>query len=248
MSPLENKKITEIVDNNYIYASVLFYFGIEFYNYSDQTLQQVCVQKGLDVQSVTKRLENLTGDGNDILIDEYPIDLIIEYLKHTHFIFIKQKLPYLSKIIADLPECCEGHCALVKDLKFVFPLFVEDFIHHIYQEEDTLFQYIANLNAFYKGTGSLAKLYFEMEKNSLSRFASEHEEHDDEMLGIRQITNDYTVLSSTPLHIKVIFEELKALENELQIHARVENDILFPKALMLEREVVEQIKSKVSLN
>lgn len=248
MGTLENRKITDLVDNNYIYASVLFYFGIEFYNYSEQTLEQVCHNKGLDVKSVVSKLENMHQTDDAISIDEYPIDLIIEYLKHTHFLFIKQKLPYISKIIADLPDCYEGYCAVVKDLKFVFPLFVEDFIHHIYQEEDTLFSYISNLKAFQKGKGNIARLYFEMEKNSLSRFASEHEEHDDEMHGIRQITNDYSMTAATPLHIKVIFEELKSLENDLRTHARVENDILFPKALMLEREVVAQIKTKIRLN
>ncbi len=248
MSTLANIRIKELVNQNYIYASVLYYFGIEFYNYSEQTLEQACKNKGLSIQSVINRLETLPSCDEEIAIADFPIDLIIEYLKHTHFLFIKQKMPYISTLVNELKVKEKNYSNLAKDLKFVFPLFVEDFIHHIYQEEDTLFSYIGDLMAYQKGRGNLSKLYFEMEKNSLSRFASEHEEHDDEMMGIRQITNNYSISEGTPLHIKVIFSELKRLEKDLITHAKVENDILFPKALMLEREVIESIKTNIRLN
>ncbi len=248
MNTLAKKKIDEIVDMNYIHASILYYFGIEFYNYSEQTLEQACVNKGLDVATVVNKLESPRSCEESVAIEDFPIELVIEYLKHTHFLFIKQKMPYLSTLISELKVLKGSYNSLAKDLKFVFPLFVEDFIHHIYQEEDTLFNYIHDLLAYQKGKANVSKLYFEMEKNGLTRFASEHEEHDDEMAGIRQITNNYSIQEYTPLHIKVIFSELKTLEKELIIHANVENDILFPKALMLEREIIESMKQNTRYN
>ena len=248
MNTLQNKRINEIVDDNYIYASVLYYFGIEFYQYSEETLAQVCLQKGLNVKTVANRLEQLPVCENPVEVAEFPIDLIIEYLKHSHYLFIKQKLPFIGNVIKNFNTPDSKFQPISKDLKFIFPLFVEDFIHHIYEEEDTLFNYIALLDNFKKGKGNVSKLYFEMEKNNLSSFASEHEEHDDEMLGIRQITNEYQIDEQTPLHVKVIYSELQSLEEELKTHARVENDILFPKALVLEKQVSNLLKAKVKYN
>ncbi|MEQ8575383.1 MAG: hemerythrin domain-containing protein, partial [Fulvivirga sp.] len=168
--------------------------------------------------------------------------------KHAHYIFIKQKLPYLSRLIECLDNHSEGYEAVVKDLKFVFPLFVEDFIHHIYEEEDTLFSYLLSLYHFKKGRGNISKMYFEMENHSLSSYASEHQEHDDEMMGIRQITRQYQLGEKSPLHLRVVYAELQALESELKTHAKVENEILFPKALALEREVNESFKKKIQYN
>ena len=216
MNTLQNKRIDELVDNNYIYASVLYYFGIEFYQYSEETLAQVCQQKGLNVHSVVNRLEQLPQLERTVEVSEFPIDLIIEYLKHSHYLFIKQKLPYISNVIKNFNTSDVRFQPIAKDLKFIFPLFVEDFIHHIYEEEDTLFNYVALLDNFKKGKGNISKLYFEMERNNLSSFASEHEEHDDEMLGIRQITNEYQIGDQTPLHVKVIYSELQSLEEELK--------------------------------
>jgi regulator of cell morphogenesis and NO signaling len=76
-----------------------------------------------------------------------------------------------------------------------------------------------------------------MEKHSLQRCALEHEAHDDEMEGIRRITKDYHLAPDAPLHVKVLYAELIDFEKNLQAHARIENEILFPKAMELENKV-----------
>lgn len=246
---MNNKRINDIVDDNYIYASVLYYLGIEFYNYSDKTLEQVCIQKGLNIDAVINRLESVTDkDDESLQLANYPIDLIVEYLKHTHYVFIKEKLPYIAHLIENLQEGVRELDTVEKDLQFVFPLFVEDFIHHIYQEEDSLFSYILLLNKYANGKGNPSKVYFEIEKQSLQKHAVEHEEHDDEMRGIRKITNNYSYEDDAPLHIRVIYNELQLLEQELITHARVENEILFPKALMLERSVKQRMHEIIRFN
>ena len=85
---LKDKLIADLVDQNYVHAYVLFYFGIRFYEYSEYTLDQVCKQKGLKVEQVVKELESPNHlQEADLPLVSYPIDLIIEYLKHSHFLF-----------------------------------------------------------------------------------------------------------------------------------------------------------------
>src|SRR5688572_6814700 len=97
---LKDKRISDLVDQNYVHAYVLFYFGIRFYEYSELTLEQVCKQKGLKTEQVVKELESPTHVYEaDLPLVSYPIDLIIEYLKHSHFIFIKHKLPYIARLV-----------------------------------------------------------------------------------------------------------------------------------------------------
>lgn len=221
-----------------MHAYVLFYFGIRFFEYSELTLDQVCLQKGLRVEQVIRELESPTHvQEEDLPLASYPIDLIIEYLKHAHFIFIKHKLPYMAGLVQSFHAEQEMYKSIERDLKVVFPLFVEDFIHHIYEEEDTLFSYIRTLERAAKGQYNPTRLFYLLERGSLQKFSSEHEAHDDEMRGIRKITRNYSVDSETPLHIRVIYNELKAFEHNLIVHARIENEILFPKAMALESKV-----------
>lgn len=246
---LKDKRISELVDLNYIHAYVLFYFGIRFYEYSEHTLEQVCRERSLRIDQVIKELESPTHlQEADLPLISYPIDLIIEYLKHTHFIFIKHKLPYIARLVESFKANHDDYRSVERDLKIVFPLFVEDFIHHIYEEEDTLFTYIRELERASKGIYHPGKLYYMMEKNSVQKFAVEHEAHDDEMEGIRKITSDYTLPPGVPLHIKVIYSELKSFEKSLITHARIENEILFPKAMMLENKVKAAYFDKARFN
>jgi regulator of cell morphogenesis and NO signaling len=87
-----------------------------------------------------------------------------------------------------------------------------------------------------------------MEKHSIRDYALKHSADDDEMQGIRKLTNNYTVHDQNDLHLKVIYHELKSFEKDLQIHAGIENEILFPKALALENEVSMMFKSRISQN
>lgn len=246
---LKDTRIAELVDQNYVHAYVLYYFGIRFYEYFELTLDQVCKEKGLKTEQVIKELESPTHlKEAELPLVSYPIDLIIQYLKHSHFLFIKHKLPYIARLVESFKAKHEDYVIIERDLKLVFPLFVEDFIEHIYEEEDTLFHYIQALEKAAKGDISPGKLFYMMEKNSIRKFAMDHEVHDDEMEGIRKITKDYKIAPNTPLHIKVMYNELKAFEQSLITHARIENEILFPKAMTLENKVRTAFFEKAKFN
>jgi len=247
---LKYARIGDLVDQNNVRAYVLYYFGIKFYEYSEQTLDEVCCAKGLKVEHIIRELE-FPGENfkeADLPLISYPIDLIIESLKHAHFLFVKHKLPYISRLVESFKANHEAYSAVEKDLKVLLPLFVEDFIHHIYEEEDTLFTYIKELERAVHGHYNPSKLFYKMESNSLQRFAIEHEAHDDEMEGIRRITKDYQLTKDAPLHVKVIYCELARFEKSLQTHASIENEILFPKAMALENRVKLELMEKVKYN
>jgi len=242
------RRIAELVDENYAYASVLYYFGIKFYDYDEKTLEQVCREHGLNVHQVIQDLEAVYEQDEDHLVSlsSLPVDIIIAYLKHTHFQFIKQRLPYLSKLIHNLPK--HQYPTIVEDLQFVFPLFIEDLIYHIYEEEDEFFSYVLALQQASHSERLSSNLYLSMEKHSIQEFAMHHDMDDDEMEGIRQITNDYATEGIDSLHLRVIYAELQKFERDLCVHASVENEILFPKALMLEKRVQKLMRAKVRLN
>lgn len=247
---LKSRRISDLVDQDKVRAHVLFYFGIKFYEYSEQTLEQVCQERGLSVEAVVRELEN-PGENfkeADLPLMSYPIDLIIEYLKHSHFLFVKHKLPYIGRLVNSFKANHQAYESVEKDLKILFPLFLEDFIHHIYEEEDTLFKYIQLLEKASRSKYNPSHLYQMMEKSSLQQCAIEHEAHDDEMEGIRKITKNYHLTADAPLHVKVIYAELQMFEKSLIVHARVENEILFPKAMALESEVKKQFFAKARYN
>tara|TARA_R110002012_G_scaffold109617_1_gene253538 strand:+ start:40411 stop:41160 length:750 start_codon:yes stop_codon:yes gene_type:complete len=244
------KKIKELVAENYVFASVLYYLGIEYYEFEEDSLEKVCQTKGVDLHYVVNELEriNQNQEIENIKLLSFPIDLIISYLKHTHFIFIKKDLPFLVKLVNKLNSSHPDVLSVEREIKDVFPLFVEDFVHHIYEEEDTLFEYISQLKAIDDKEKNPSSFFYKYPNFNMQKFAIDHEVHDDEMKGIRFLMDQYPIGDSTPLNAKVLFSELERFEDKLKVHAKIENEVLFPKALMLEKSVRKKFDSLIRLN
>ena len=125
---------------------------------------------------------------------------------------------------------------------------MEDFIHHIHEEESRLFKRIELLQDVEEGNFALHDALKILKKDPIHLLADAHEIHDDEMEGIRKLTSDYTLEENAPLTMKVLYHELQNFEKELVIHAQIEDELLFPKAIELEKEAVRKITNKIRIN
>ncbi|MGL1889174.1 MAG: hemerythrin domain-containing protein [Reichenbachiella sp.] len=241
---MQNKSIKALIDENYIYAKVMDYFGVEFHQSSNKTLQEVCEEKQIDLEALIANLieKSKKRENHDVKLKDFPAILIVEYLKHSHQIFVKDTLPYLMKLTEKLADSQKPE--IINDLKLVIPMFVEDFIHHIYEEEDKLFAYVSELENFVNGRTYSSAILNNFEDFSLEKFAMHHKDSDDEMAGIRGITANYDINSVNSVGFKVLMQELQAFDKELKRHASIENDILLPKAQVLVDRAAEMTEKK----
>ena len=228
------KSIASVVEENFVYARALHYLGIEFFENEHKTLNQICEERDISRQKMVKCFYEFDNSKKSSFseLSGYPIDLLLEYLKHSHHLFIKEKLPYISHLLNSLQT------PFIHDLKEIFPVFVEDFIKHIYEEEDELFDYISALSRIkQKKTANPGAELLQYHDFSLEKIRIEHDT-EDEMGNMRELIDE---LPATNLHTRVIINELKSFDREVLYHAEIENEILFPKAILLETEVLRKI-------
>lgn len=237
MDPISS--IGSLVLKNARLAEMLHQIGIRFYQDSDKTLDEVCREKNLDTTKVFQHFEQVRKSEKFDLqqLSHYPIEILITLLRHSHQLFIKQKLPFLFQTIMEIDEERFFKPELARDLKLVFPIFAEDFIRHIYEEEDNLFGYIGYLLQCTRDIGSPGELFYKLKMSGIRSFAIHHEAHDNELDGIRSLTEDYKLPPNAELFTFILYRELEDFEEQLKQHALIENTLLFPKALKLENEV-----------
>jgi regulator of cell morphogenesis and NO signaling len=245
----EKTSIGDLVSENYVFAAVLHYFGISFYQYETDSLEKVCHKHKVNPRQLISQLESWAKQKDPSLEDLYlnPIELLVAYLKKKHYYFVRQELPFLSNIISGI-KLEPGYEQLMCDLRIMFPMFVEDFIHHIHEEESRLFKRIELLQDIEDGEFSTIDALTILEKNPVDHLADQHEIHDDEMQGIRKLTKNYFLEDHAPLSMKVLYHELQNFEKELSIHAKIEDELLFPKAVELEKEALRRIRKQIQTN
>lgn len=234
-----DKTIEEVVDENYVYARALHYLGIDFFESPHKRLAEVCNEKGLNRRLVIKSFYMF--DSNTRLsfkeLESYPIELMIEYLKHSHHIFIKEKLPF----IVHLAKNWKAN----RNLSGLLPDFIEDLIKHIYEEEDSTFKYIQLLFDISKGKKQAPATALLPFKNFSLEHEFEHHEEEDEFAAIRTLISS---IEPENVHERVLIKEIKAFDREMVYHAEIENKIFFPKAIKLEEQVNQKIKLLSTLN
>jgi regulator of cell morphogenesis and NO signaling len=245
----EKALVGDLVSENYVFAAVLHYFGISFYQYPTHSLEEVCKKHRVHASQLIAELEAwaLQREPSNEELFLNPIEVLVAYLKKKHYYFVRQELPFLSNLISGISGE-PGFGSLIADLRIMFPLFVEDFIHHIHEEESRLFKRIEMLQDIELDLFSIHDALIILEQEPISNLADQHEVHDDEMEGIRKLTSDYFLKEDAPLPMKVLYHELQNFERELHIHAKIEDELLFPKAVELEREVLRQIRKKIKTN
>ena len=139
------KTIEEVIDENYVYARALHYLGIDFFENPHKNLSDVCKEKGLDRRLVIKSFYMFDTNARVSFseLESYPVELLVEFLKHAHHIFIKEKLPFIVHLAKNWKSN--------RSLPILLPDFIEDLIKHIYDEEDSTFKYVQLLLDINKG-------------------------------------------------------------------------------------------------
>ncbi len=248
---IQELKISEWVNANPQAGSLLYDYGVSFHQHLDNSVGEVLESHHLDPVLLSARLDLMSESYFLDLgyLKKLPLELLLAYLNHNHHLFVKKRLPYFADLVAHTPvDTCSEIRHIVEDLKLVFPLFREDFIRHIFHEEDHLFDYIRQMLLFLENPRAYGKMIQGLQQNSVQAMALHHAEEDDDMVGIRVLTKGYLTTEHTPLTLKVLYGELRSFEQELKHHAEVENALLFPQALKIEYKVNQLIHKRALMN
>ncbi len=112
----------------------------------------------------------------------------------------------------------------------------EELTDHMMKEETVLFPFIKQLVNAKKDNQKLAPVGFGTVQNPINMMEHEHEAVGNNLAVIRSITNDYAIPQDACASYKLLFKMLEDFEGDLHTHIHLENNILFPKALKLEKE------------
>jgi regulator of cell morphogenesis and NO signaling len=108
---------------------------------------------------------------------------------------------------------------------------------HFAKEEKILFPFIKAL-VVAKQTGNTEALHNQFSvAGPIQMMEADHDAAGEILAEISEVTNQYTAPQGACNSFQFLYRKLKELEDDLHQHIHLENNILFPKALNLEREL-----------
>ena len=123
------------------------------------------------------------------------------------------------------------------EINRIFNESARDLASHFQKEENVLFPFIESLVKAQQSGEPLGEIHFGTVENPIAMMMHEHSVEGDRFEEIVKLTNGYTPPADACNTYKVTFAMLQEFENDLNRHIHLENNILFPKAIALEKQL-----------
>lgn len=230
--------VGEIAAKDIRKAEVFKRYGIDFCCGGKKSLKQVCEEKGLDLEIVELELENpAPGIASANNYNGWQLDFLADYIYNQHHLYYYNELPVLKGLVTKVTQ---HHGSNHPELKYVHALFgqlIHELDTHFMREERVVFPFIKAL-VLAKRTGNFEALNSQPSLTEpISLMEVDHEAAGDILAEIQKISNNYTPPSDACNSYQFLYKKLKDLDEDLHQHIHLENNILFPKALKLDREL-----------
>ena len=220
-------------------AQVFKKYGLDFCCGGKKTVKEACAEKGLDVTKVEQELQHADRmpSSRPLPYGDWSLDFLADYIVNTHHSYIRKNLPdirtYAHKVM-------KVHGVRHPELLPIYQLVEEinaELTAHMIKEERVLFPYIKELVAAKDNIQPLHESQFGTVRNPINMMEMEHEMVAKNLEKIRELSNNYLLPEDACASYSLLYRTLEEFEEDLHLHVHLENNILFPKALEIEKQL-----------
>ena len=229
--------VGEMVVADYRKAEVFRKYGIDYCCGGKKPLEAVCQQKGLDPNPIQKELDELDQLPVEPLQDfnHWELDKLADYVIQKHHQYVTDSVPMLYELTTKVARVHgDRHPELLPIARY-FEQVAQELQRHMLKEERVLFPHISQMATAIRMGMALPNAPFGSIENPIQMMESEHESAGGGMEEIRQLSDDYTPPEDACTSYRVLYAKLQEFEQDLHQHVHLESNILFPKAIQLEK-------------
>lgn len=226
--------VGEIAAKDMRKAEVFKKLGIDFCCGGKKTLKEAIAELGLTEERVKEELARAEAAGAGQVthdFDSWDLGFLADYINNVHHKYVRESGPIIEQLAE---KVASRHGAvhpelfgLAKGLKEL----MAELYSHLQKEERVLFPAIKALQS----NDETAQMTVGIE-GPVHMMEAEHDSAGDELRALRKLTRDYELPADACNSYTYLFDKIKEFENDLFQHIHLENNILFPKALKLEKE------------
>lgn len=227
-------------------AAVFKAKGIDFSCGGHKTLEEAAREKGLEKETLQEALEEAEGIPAAPSKDyrHWEVDFLTDYIRHTHHRYIKSQWEAIGVLTEKVAEHHHLFHPEWKRLAQAIPSFLQGLLTHVHKEEKIVFPAICHVMAYKNGEAPELEIEPGFILESTRLLQKEHAIITEDLLYFRKLTDGYQVPEDACDSYRYLYSKLADLERDLQDYMHLENNILFPKAVALEKEAFAAGSSK----
>lgn len=218
-------------------AEIFKKYGLDFCCGGKKTVKEACAEKGLDVTKIEQELQQ--ADKNPLTrslpYGDWSLDFLADYIVNTHHTYVRKTLPELRGYALKVAQVHGSYHPELLTIQQLVEAINKELTEHMDEEETSVFPFIKKIVQAKKSNDKAAVAQLGSVQNPVKEMEAEHEQAGKILESIRSISNNYELPQGACASYGLLFKMLQDFEDDLFTHIHLENNILFPKALEMEK-------------
>jgi regulator of cell morphogenesis and NO signaling len=239
MSVATEKTVRELVQEFPGATRVFEKFGIDYCCGGKRPLEEACRAAHLPVDEVLDSLEaaaqtaQVAPDARDWQTE--PLADLVAHINNTHHKYTREEIARIGPLFAKVCSVHGKSHAELEQMRMIFHGLSQELTMHMMKEEKMLFPYIVRMEEAVIQKEPILPPPFGSVQNPVSMMEHEHDDAGEALRALRQMTGGYTIPADACISYQTLYQALTEFEADLHRHIHLENNILFPRAIAMER-------------
>jgi regulator of cell morphogenesis and NO signaling len=164
-----------------------------------------------------------------------PLASLIAHLQITHHKYTRDEISRLSPLLERVCSVHGKNHPELFEVREAFKGLAQELGAHMMKEEMILFPHIVRMEAAMAGKEAIAPPPFGSVQNPVAMMEHEHDSAGNALRAMKQASNEYSAPSDACISYQTLYKALAAFEADLHQHIHLENNILFPRAVAMEK-------------
>ena len=237
--PLTDRTLGEIVADDSRAAVVLERFGLDYCCGGHRTLAEATETSRLPLAPVVDALAALGAPDPDDTDRQWPdLEALTAHIVHRHHRYVREMIPAIDAWLAKLVSRHGGRHPELSQVWQTFTDLATEMGSHMAKEETLLFPAIDELAVARRAGVRPPASPFGTILHPVRAMEDEHRGAGELLARLRTLTGNYTPPLDACTTYRLCYGELQRFQADLVQHVHLENNVLFPRALDLERQLV----------
>lgn len=230
-------KVKDIALFNPAARRILEDAGLDYCCGGGKSLDEACLHADVSPDEILNRLRenNRHTTPEDQNWTAMSLSDLTRHIREKHHQYVREAIHHIQPLLG---KVISKHGTSHAELGEIGKLFTEvskEMIMHMQKEEQVLFPYIGALERAVRTREPVEPPFFQTVMHPIHTMMKEHDAAGVLIKQIRELTSAYIVPANACTSFKALYEALREFEADLHQHVHLENNVLFPRAVEMER-------------
>ena len=239
MSITADKTVRELALENPAATRVFEKLGIDYCCGGNKSLEEACRTANLPMDEVLDSLEMAEQAARAVQKDRnWPTELLADLVAHinsTHHKYTRGEMARLGPLFDKVCSVHGKNHPELLQLRASFQGLAQELTMHMMKEEMVLFPYIVRMEESVIQKEPVLPPPFGSVQNPVSMMEHEHDSAGNALRAMHEASSGYAAPSDACVSYQTLYKALAEFEADLHQHIHLENNILFPRAIAMEK-------------